>query len=309
MKFKEPIVERLKTRENYSGLLNEHHLNGLFYHHYQQGSGLSQYKKQWIHNQVILEELEHINLLAKKFNITATILKGAHLLLDLYTDLGSRFLSDIDILIPVNTIEQWELLLEKLGYKVLFQKTFHGNNFKQEWCKTIGEIEINIEVHTKLFFHLKKENWLLSSTHFSNLTKLSTEDLFLHLCGHLAFQHTFLKLYWVFDIYFYYKQYFKDFNWDLLKAKSKSLGLFRSVQMCLWILNEHFGEKIDIKIIRIFEIDRNMWWKKILTVDFLIEPLANKNIYFILKHATKDHLTTALRYDISWLYHYKIQKL
>lgn len=309
MKFQEPIVEKLRSQKNRSNLLNEHHVDGLFYHHYHLAEGLNQYKKQWIHNQVIIQELEAINHLAKKIDTTATILKGAHLLLDIYPDLGSRFLSDIDFLIFPQDMCKWDSLFRELGFEPIFQETFHGNNFKQEWCKKIGEIEINIEIHTKLFFHLESENWQLSPTTFSNLFKLSSEDLYIHLCGHLASQHTFLKLYWLFDIYFYHQKHSPDMDWAKLKAKSIELGLYRSVQMCIWILRKHFGLEIEKKIVTLFEIDNNKWWHSLLTIDFLIEPYSKKISYFLIKHATKDQINSALRYDLTWFYHYKIRTL
>lgn len=312
MEFQIPIVEKLKIQTNNLALLNEHHVVGLFYHHFndsgQDASFINQYKKQWIHNQIILEELVSISKHANAHETSATILKGTHLLLDLYTDLGSRFLSDIDLLISNVDLPKWELILSELGYIATSNKTFYGNNFKREWHKTVGEIEINIELHTKLFFHLKNENWQVVGTSFLNITKLKTEDFYIHLCGHLASQHTFLKLYWLFDIYFYHQKYADQINWDYLKLKSIENGLYRSVQMCLWILKQHLGVNLGKKIEDRFEIRKNNWWKKILTINFLMYPLAKKSHYIIIKHATKDRLTDALRYDLTWFSHYKIRK-
>ncbi|RPJ74721.1 MAG: hypothetical protein EHM20_10150 [Alphaproteobacteria bacterium] len=205
-------------------------------------------------------------------------------------------------------IAKWEVILRELGYEAISQETFYGNNFKKEWCKKIGEIEINIELHTKLFFHLKSENWQFENTQFPNITKLKSEDLFIHLCGHLASQHTFLKLYWLFDIYFYFQKNASSMDWNYLQLKSKDHRLYRSVQMCLWILKQHFDVPLEKKIVDQFEINNKHWWEKLLTTDFLMYPTKSRSRYFLLKHATKDHLSAALHYDLSWFFHYKLQK-
>lgn len=312
MEFHIPIVEKIKASKNFIELLNEHHLLGIFFQFFNDSTlpteCHNQYKKQWIHNQVIHQELEAIGELLSRRGITATILKGAHLLLDLYPDLGSRFLSDIDLLISNNDIDVLEKTLTELGYSFKNQKKFHGNYFKRDYSKLIGNIEINIELHTKLFFHLEDENWTKETTPYLNLNKLSPEDLFVHLCGHLAFQHTFSSLYWLFDIYFYYQKDASQINWKGVRQKSIEHNLYRSTQMCLWIIRKYFGVALPKKIIELFDLDKKQWWQKHLTIDFLISPHAKKSTYFLIKHATKDQLTSALYYDLTWFFHYKIQK-
>ena len=313
MKYQIPLIDKIISSKNGIGLLNEHHLLGLLPNHLAVSSfheeSLSQYKKQWIHNQLILFELENLNVCAAKYEAMATLLKGSHLLLDLYQDLGSRFLSDVDLLIPNCELSKWELVLTTLDFVPIQNKTFYGNNFKKVWSKTIGKVELNIELHTKLFFHLEIEDWKTESTTFSNLTKLTKEDLFIHLSGHLAFQHTFSNLNWLFDIFFFYKKYYLSMDWNYLKIKSMELKLLRSVQMCLWAIRQYLDVNLEDIIVKNFEVDKYNWWNELLTDTFLINP-DNRNIqYYFLKHATKDHLVSALRYDLKWFYHYKIQKL
>lgn len=307
-----PIISKLEQEKNGASLLQEHHLVGLFYYFYHDSplspNGVIQYKKQWIHNQTILSEIELIDKLAKNYDIKGTILKGAHLLLNIYSDLGSRFLSDIDFLILGSDLLKWSSLLSELGYTPILDKTFHGNHFKNEWTKVIGEIEINIELHTKLFFHLKHEGWQFENTSFSNITKLKDEDFFIHLCGHLAFQHNFLKLFWLFDIYFYNQKYSHQMDWHYIRLKSITNDLYSSVQICLWTIQKYFDAKLEKNITNLFEINNKKWWKKILTIDFLINPHKKRIHYFLLKHATKDRLASALYYDLTWFFHYKIQK-
>lgn len=302
------ILNAILQHSAHSKLSAEHHLQGIIYHQFQieNQKNQIQYKKQWIHNTILLEELENMAPHVLALNLSTTLLKGAHLLLDLYPDLGSRFLSDIDILIEEKEYDHWVNLLTASGYKPVDVPTFFGNNFKSQWSKFRGDIEINIELHTKLFFHIKEENWKLVPSSKVPYGQLSLEDTFIHLCGHLALQHTFLKLYWLFDIYFYVKKFGHEINWEEVKIKSKSSHLYQSVVMCLWSIHKYFI--LDKKIASIFSLNESKWWQNYLTLDFFLFPDTNKLNYFLVKHATKDKITEALWYDLTWIWHYKIQK-
>ncbi len=312
MEFQLPINEVLKVQKNFSQLLNEHHLSGLFYQFFNNSQlpieCQQQYKKQWIHNSLILEEIAEINVVALKYNTTSAMLKGAHLLGEIYTDLGSRFLSDLDLLINPNDKVNFEKVLYECGYVNRFEEKFHGNHFKSDWFKLVGLVEINLELHTQLFFHLDQEHWDLKPSYLSQFYKLSDEDLVIHLCGHLAFQHNFLKLFWLFDLYFLLNQKKDKLNWAIIKSKSKDKQLYRSIQMCLWALSQYYGLSLGQYIEDLFKLKNKHWWQKYLTLDFLVYPHKNKKNYFIIKHATKDQLRTALYYNLTWFYHYKIEK-
>lgn len=300
------IVNNLLNHIKSAQLLKEHHLEGIFGHQFQIDDPIirEQYKKQWIHNSVLISELENLSPLMQNAKIEGILLKGAHLLMDLYSDHGSRFLSDVDILINTNDINTWEQLLRTQGYTPLNTSTFYGNNFKSEWSKKIELVEVNIELHSKLFFHLKNENWDFKKLKIPSFNALSLEDAFIHLCGHLAFQHTFLKLYWLFDIYFYVNKYEANLNWHEIKLKSKKLNLYNSVVMCLWCLHKYFS--LPNYLIEKFQLNQFKWWQKYLTLEFLLAPDEKKLNYFLIKHATKDHLSEAIWYDLTWIWHYKI---
>jgi hypothetical protein len=301
------IVNTLLNHKNSGQLLKEHHLEGIFYHQFPIDNQYlkEQYKKQWIHNSVLISELETLSSHLQNQNIKGCLLKGAHLLMDLYPDHGSRFLSDVDIL--TTDTKGWEQLLQTQGYTPINETTFLGNNFKKEWIKKIELVEVNIELHTKLFFHLKNEKWVFQNSKLAQFQTLSPEDTFIHLCGHLAFQHTFLKLYWLFDIYFYVKKHESVLNWDEIKFKSQNLNLYQSVVMCLWCLNKYFT--LPAHLVEKFKLNEVRWWQKYLTLDFLLSPDEKKIDYFLIKHATKDHLFEAIWYDLTWVWHYKVQTL
>lgn len=299
-----PLIQTLALKHQGGTLFKEHHLEGLLYHRYQalfdQESLQARYKSQWIHNQILLSELRELSKDLQKNNLFAIILKGIHLLEDLYTDVGSRFMSDIDLLISAEKVEIFEMILKQNGYQKSASKTFYGNNFKSEWNKLIGDIEVNIEVHTKLFYHTHNEYWNLEDSSIPYFKKLSREDFLIHLVGHLAFQHTFQKLYWMFDIHLYLEKYHSKIDWKLVFEKSKQLKLERALLMCLWVNRKYFNTKMNVTI-------KRKWWTYFLTENFLISPEKNKAQYILIKHATKDHLIEALYYDLTWLWHYKLK--
>ena len=74
-------------------------------------------------NAAILEQINEINKTLEQKNILPVYLKGcAHLLDDLYSDIGERMIGDIDLLVKEEDyIEAGQLLME-LGYKKKFDK-------------------------------------------------------------------------------------------------------------------------------------------------------------------------------------------
>lgn len=304
MKSESGLIHSLNENQQKNSLLQIHHLEGLLYHYYQpifcNQTLQTRYKKQWIHNHVLLEELNLLSIPMQESGITAVMLKGAHLLHDLYLDIGSRFMSDIDLLIAVQDLDKFHNLLLNCGYKKNESTKFYGNHFKSDWSKSIGDVEINIELHTQLFYHTKYEVWNLVPSSITNFQKLSHEDCFIHLCGHLAFQHGFQKLQWLFDIHFFLEKYGDQMDWKLISQKCKNLKLYRSLMMCLWANNQYFSNEKDYLSIK------KEWWQHFLTKNFLLNPEKNKLNYFLIKHATKDHLLEAFYYDLTWFWHYKV---
>jgi len=69
-------------------------------------------------NKQILDQINYVNVILNKHNISPLYLKGAaHLLESLYSDPGERILGDIDFLVPEKDYLPTAQLLEKEGYK------------------------------------------------------------------------------------------------------------------------------------------------------------------------------------------------
>jgi Uncharacterised nucleotidyltransferase len=69
-------------------------------------------------NKAIIKQAKKMSLLLRSQNITAVFLKGtAHLLENLYNDIGERMVGDIDFIVAENQIEKVANLLIQNGYK------------------------------------------------------------------------------------------------------------------------------------------------------------------------------------------------
>ncbi len=250
------------------------------------------YKKQWLLNQSYLQEIQSFSPPRE-----ATLLKGGHLLSKgIYPHIGERFMGDIDLLIKKEDLSSWQTFLENHGYKNITKDSWEANQFKSMFLKEIDGLELVIELHTRLFFQ--------EGTHFEwNIKKenpysfLSSEDLFIHLSGHLAYQHTFISLHWLYDLFLLVKH--QPLNWDLIFQRAKKAKVYQSCHLVLWCLREHF--QLDDLPKPDFSPMMKIIVKNLLTKKFLCEPTKSTLNYQMVKHITKDQLSDALIYDLLWL--------
>lgn len=285
-------VEELKILENrhiYS-CLNEHMLEGLFFAEGLYEKGERAWKQQWFRNKVYQDTLAEI---APLLGENVVILKGMALLESLYEDSGKRFMSDIDLLVSIDDLDRIREILKDNEFEELNEnKKWLGDNFKSEWTKTIYGVEVNIELHTRLFYHVSDLKWSTIPSKIVPLRLLCVEDMFLHLIGHCAFQHNFLKLYWLFDIYFFQKE--NQIDWVKLIEKAEKMKIKSSTLATIWTLNKFFATNIDSD----YEPSEKIM--KIITSDYLINPNQGGRDYYKLKHYLKDSFFESLRYDLFW---------
>jgi hypothetical protein len=218
-----------------------------------------------------------------------------------YPDSGCRFMSDIDILIETKSLQKVEEILISLDFELIKEEKWRANDFKCVWEKKHLSTNIYIEVHTKLFYHVENENWMTKPSNILGLNILSNEDQILHLFGHLAFQHTFLKLYWSFDISLLLKKEEFKISWPVLIKKAKSYQLLNSLKSSLWILQKHFGNNELNKIINENNLAPNIFLKFCLSKKLLWNNSQNGFTYYLTKHLLKDSLGESLKYDFFWL--------
>ena len=284
------IISDYKALGDFENLCSRHHIEGLLYSFYDEFRGSSQFKSVWLKNwhrndlaQKVLIESVQVNELQHKI----VLLKGFALLGQVYLDSGSRFMSDVDLLVHPCDFTKLEKMLIEYGFLRVESKKWKANSFKSEWSIVIDGTEVCIELHSKLYFHVSNrfEDFNFEESHIQGFWRLSSIDQLIHLSTHYAFQHTFQSLYWAFDFYFYFLHIQDDLDMKLLSQRALRFKVSRSLDYCLSLLVDHFQLKI--------ELDQ----KLSLSSDFLWSEERRSFEYLKIKHLTKDSLIQALEYD------------
>ncbi|MFE5321190.1 nucleotidyltransferase family protein [Paenibacillus sp. NPDC056579] len=155
-------------------------------------------------------EMEQLSKLFAESGIKSLVLKGPVLAADLYGDISKRTCGDLDVLVPIDRLEQAEKLLEEMGYV----KDDYIETVLNDWKWRHHHITffhlrkgMKIEVHWRLNpgpgkepdFHALWERKRLSAITHHPVYYLGREDLFLFLVSHGA-RHGWSRLRWLTDI-------------------------------------------------------------------------------------------------------------
>ena len=137
----------------------------------------------------------------EKAAIPVILLKGAHLGEFVYRNIGLRPMSDLDLMVPRESLMQSLQLAQKLGYEL--SKPFNLEVellLEHHLPALIVSQSISLEIHWNLIdanlpLKIEEKNlWEHVQPVLVGKTKafvLSPEDLLLHLCVHAAYQDTF----------------------------------------------------------------------------------------------------------------------
>ncbi len=275
-------------------LLKELKLSGLI-----KDQAKKEYKAQWLLNQVYLQEIKSWILPSTLFE-RGTLLKGIHLLsTGIYDHPGMRFMGDVDLLVAPEDLSNWENFLLQNGYQDITKGVWEANSFKKIFLKESQGLELVVELHTRLFYQETSTHTWEKQAHpsLSGLLLLKDEDLYVHLCGHLAYQHTFISLHWLYDIYCLLKK--TKLNWREVEVKAREANVLKSCQMINFALKKHFKME-DLYDLGISSTTKR-FCNNFLTSQFLCYPTHNQMTYWLIKHLTKDDLLHSLSYDFNWI--------
>ena len=184
------------------------------------------------------------------------VLKGAVLAEELYSDIGLRPLSDIDILMRE---EDWPAaygVLKNLGY-CSPETEFSEIPPKFTHYDVAGHIQYVLPDRTCLEFQFDLFTLGIGMVDIAGVWErsrqatvagvrvraLSSEDQLLHLAVH-ANRHGCTKLKWLVDIYETLRQNSKGLDWDLIAAIASREKVSASVYSTLTHVERFFGERL-----------------------------------------------------------------
>ena len=186
------------------------------------------------------EELNHILTIFNEAAIPVILIKGAHLAWSIYPDIGLRPMSDLDLLVRHQNLEEALLLVNRMGYAEYLPELMPGMN------QEIGhhyhlkdEQGTCLELHWSLVaggndWRTPPAGWAWSqsekivSWHETGVQPLALNLLanLLYLSAHISLQHGIApaSLGWFFDIHLLIQRAGAQLDWTDLSNKSQELG-------------------------------------------------------------------------------------
>lgn len=271
----------------------EHGMEGFFRSDYE-----SQWQKQFFINASYLRLYHDLKEKARNAGVTRVVaLKGTALLGDTYPDIGVRNMADLDILVLPNERTVFEKLLIDQGFSQVLESTWEANAFKSCFFRIDHGLEMVVEVHEDLFVFRSHRGWSIIEQNDKDI--LVPADQFVHLMGHLAHQHTFLKLSWLFDCALFLQRYHDSIDWQRVTELVQKLNLCSAFSATMLLLKREFKLESPVPLAK---KKRTFLFNLLLSQDFLLYPKDKRNLwrYYLLKHLVKDKITESITYDVLW---------
>lgn len=176
--------------------------------------------------------------------IPVVLLKGAALSVDVFTDIGLRPWSDLDVLIDQRHSAGAEQALAALGFQRARVETTAGATVAHEnellLVDSAGHL---VDLHWSLFdspFYQSRTRATAIWRHTREVRLegvparvLTPEVLLLHLCGHLTLHHSGDELLWLNDVAEVVARHHQQLNWEVVLAEAQRLHLVVALQRAL----------------------------------------------------------------------------
>jgi len=245
------------------------------------------WKNWWVVGSVLRHEFKKISHRASGLRVIP--LKG--MALKIYANPGCRRMTDIDLLSDPTQIKDLEQILLDQGFRKIKTDKWKANDFKQVFWKDTDSLPVTVETHTRLFWQ-EKFDWGSECINDRSLTK---EAMLVHLCGHLASQHTFASLHWLVDVDRFVRKNGSELDWRKIWWLAEKAGVKKSVEVVLRTCEKYLCTEVGLPL------KRHVFAERILTSEFLWDIGSHRSSYLLLKHALKEGISQALMYDLLWL--------
>ena len=210
-------------------------------------------------NMLTLHDAEIVFTALHKAGVPAAGLKGVYLLEHAYPDIAVRSMNDIDILIQKIDLAECIRILEGLGYHTTgYFNLDDGNTDTKHVPPMQKKGGVLLEVHWTLLeedepftidVEAMWERTVPATISDVNVLSLGVEDLILHLCLHLAYQHYLqLGLRGLVDIALVIHKFRSEIDWNRLVEIAKSWGAERVTALTLKLLETQLNVSIPSEV-------------------------------------------------------------
>ncbi|OIK07995.1 nucleotidyltransferase family protein [Bacillus sp. MUM 13] len=219
------------------------------------------YQRNTINMLALCREMEQISNLFMENDIPLLFLKGTVIAADIYGDISLRTSKDLDILIPVNTLQKADKLLMSCGFKKTSEPHIL-NEGKWRIHHTVyfhPERNIQLEIHWRLLPLPRSEpsfNELWERKRVSTIINsypvhlLGKEDLFLFLISHGS-KHAWFRLRWLLDIDKMIRSGIDLNEANLLLKKYQNLHLVgQALILASQLLNTPINDEMNLLLVK-----------------------------------------------------------
>jgi hypothetical protein len=223
----------------------------------------STYYQTLARNTLMYLELERILRAMEEAGIEAIVLKGAALAAEVYEDIGLRPMSDIDILLPRQTIKEAEQIVSDLGYK---ENLPHGipeiwkrTNYCISLEKRVGLNNLELEIHWGLLagdtdWRSPSLDWFYQRTEAIRISQqtdqsssphliLSPVAHLLYLSAHLMLKHggSQARLIWLYDLHLLVSHFRSNLDFGELFKVARDYRWTPALEDALHAINSCFN--------------------------------------------------------------------
>jgi len=210
-------------------------------------------------NTLTLHDAELLLTALKNSGITTAGLKGVYLLEHVYGKIGARAMSDIDILIKKQDLAGCISVMSNLGYSPNTYFNLDDENIDTKHVPPMEKAGSTlVEVHWTLLeenepFTLNADAlWeRMQPAEIANVQAcaLGVEDLLLHLCLHLTYQHYLnLGLRGLLDVALVIHKFQAKIDWEKLARIAKSWGSERVTALTLKLAETQLNVPVPAQI-------------------------------------------------------------
>jgi len=266
------------------------------------------YLSTTVRNLLLMHEAEIILTSLQKEGIPVVGLKGVYLLEHIYADIASRSMNDIDLLIKKQDLPKCLAVMQEMGYQTVTYFSLADENIDTKHVppmkKAGGPL---VELHWTLLeedepFTIDADAiWQRTvPARIANVDALAlgVEDLILHLCLHLTYQHYLnLGLRGLMDIALVINKFSTEIDWLKLVEIAQSWGAERVTALTLKLVETQLNVPIPAEVFHalipegieptLLENARSQLLERVRFEDHftpdLVEMSASKNLFSKLK--------------------------